>query len=113
MGYYVTLPTRDEQLTFDSTLPETINYLGSSMGATGKPKPIRVKPDLGEASVASTFVSNDGGFETRMDMVLFRRGEVAAVLFVFYPGVDKPVVSIVDLAHLLDGRIQDTSEATP
>jgi hypothetical protein len=113
MGYYVTLPTRDEQLAFDGTLPETIDYLASSMGATGKPKPIRVKPDLGEASVASTFVLNDGGYETRMDMALFRRGEVAAVLFIFYPGADKPVVRIVDLAHLLDGRIQDTYEATP
>ncbi len=38
MGYYITLPTRDEQLVFDGTLQETIDYLAASMGVTGKPE---------------------------------------------------------------------------
>ena len=113
MGYYITLPTRAEQLAFDGVMQETLDYLAASLGATGKSKPIRVKPDLGEARLASTFVSNQSGFETRLDMLLFRRGEVSAILFVFYPDGDKPVVGIIDLAHLLDGRIQGMYEATP
>ena len=44
---------------------------------------------------------------------MLRRGEVAAFLFVLYPDGDKPGVHIVDLARLLDGRIQDTSKVIP
>ena len=113
MGYYLFLPTRADQLAFDGMLQPTLDYLASSMGATGKPKPIHVQDDVGDARVASTFVLDQNGFKTRLDMIMLRRGEIAAFLFVLYPDGDKPVVRIVDLARLLDGRIQDTSKVIP
>ena len=113
MGYYLFLPTRADQLAFDGMLQATLDYLASSMGATGKSKPIHVQDDVGDARLASTFVLDQNGFKSRLDMILFRRGEVAAFLFVLYPDGDKPVVRMVDLARLLDGRIQDTSKVIP
>jgi hypothetical protein len=113
MGYYLFLPTRAEQLTFDGMLQETLDYLASSMGAIGKSKPIPVHDDVGDTRLASGSVLDQSGYRTRLDMIMFRRGEIAVLLFVLYPDGDKPVMPIVDLAHLLDGRIQDTSKVIP
>jgi hypothetical protein len=113
MGFYYPLPTRAEQHAFDGVLKETLDYYASILGATTKPKPIPVKDDVGDARLAYTLALVKSGFKSRLDMIMFRRGEVAAVLFVFYPDGDKSSVHIVDLARLLDGRIQDTSKVIP
>jgi hypothetical protein len=113
MGYYMPVQSRDVQIVFDESLQDTVDYLASTMGATTKRKPIHVDGDVGVSRLATTFVSEQGGMDTRIDMMLFRRGEVAAFLFVIYPNGNKPAVHLTDLAQLLDGRIQAAYEALP
>lgn len=109
MGFYSPILTRGEQLAFDKVLPDTAVLMASATGATTTPAAITGMDDIGDARSALTFLMAGGGFDMRVDFTLFRRGEVAAFLFTFYPDGDKPVFSADELARLLDQRIVEHS----
>lgn len=105
MGFYTPLPSRAEQIAFDNVLPDTAALTAAAAGATSEPQPISGMDEIGDACSAVTFVIAEGGLDMRVDLTVFRSGEVAAFLFSFYPDGDKPVLAAGDLANLLDQRI--------
>jgi hypothetical protein len=107
MGYYMPLPSRAEQLAYDDMLPDTADYLAMSMGSTEAPVLLSGLEDIGDSCRALSFITDAGVFNLRWNMVVFRRTEVAAFLFVFYPDGDEPAISAGDLASLLDQRIME------
>lgn len=107
MGVYEPLPSRAEQITFDKILPDTAEMLANSTGATDTPVAITGMDDIGDARSALTFLIAGGGFDMRVDLTLFRRGDVAVTLYTFYPDGDEPALSAGELAGLLDQRIID------
>lgn len=107
MGVYEPVPSRAEQLMYDQILTESTGIVATSMGATETPVAIFGMEDIGDSSCAVTFLIDGGGFDLRVDLTLFRRGEVLVTLYTFYPDGDTPVFSAVDLARLLDQRIAE------
>ncbi len=105
MGFYSPLPSRAEQITFDNIMPDTALLLATSTGATTTPVAIAGMDDIGDARSSLTFLILGGGFDMRVDLTVFRRGEVSAFLFTFYPDGDTPVFTAGELARLLDQRI--------
>jgi len=105
MGYYMPLLTRAEQLTFDDMLPETVDFLATSTGSTQEPVLISGMDDIGDSRHAVTFLTDGGGFNLRWELTVFRRGEVAAFLYIFYPDGDEPAALSEELARLLDQSI--------
>lgn len=60
---------------------------------------------VGDESVALTATTGEGSEKIRMDFLVFRRGQILAVLFVGYPEGAEPTVTLSDLAHTWDSRI--------
>jgi hypothetical protein len=110
MGFYAPLPSRAEQIAFDNILPDTAVLMATAAGATTAPEAITGMDDVGDARSALTFLIPGGGFDMRVDFTLFRRGEVAAFLYTFYPDGDQPVFSAGELARLLDMRIVEHAD---
>jgi hypothetical protein len=107
MGVYEPLPSRADQITFDKILPDTAVILATSTGASNTPVAITGMDDIGDSCYAVTFLIDGGGFDMRVDMTLFRRGEVAVTLYTFYPDGDQPVFTAAEFARLLDQRIME------
>ncbi len=61
--------------------------------------------DIGNVSSGVTFVLEAEGAFLRLDLIGFRRGIVGAVVEVVYQEGEEPLMSVKDLAQLLDSRI--------
>jgi hypothetical protein len=105
MGVYEPVPSRAEQITLDKILPDTASLLATSIGALESPQAITGMDDIGDSHYAVTFLVDGGGFDMRVDLTLFRRGEVVVTLYIFYPDGDQPVFTAGELAWMLDQRI--------
>ena len=112
MGYLVPYATRSEQVAFDGMLPKMVDYLASAFGASAPPERLSGLNDVGESRLASTFVNDRANFPLRYDILLFRRGETGAFLFIVYPDGDEPAMPAGDLARILDERLGKSFGAT-
>jgi regulation of enolase protein 1 (concanavalin A-like superfamily) len=108
MGYYISYPSQAEQDAFDASLPDLLQLFTIAYGATTEPETIKGLDDLGDSRAASTFVSEAGETDLRWENILFRRGEVGALLFVFYAEGKESLISSGDIARLLDQRLAQT-----
>ncbi len=104
MGFLMLVTRRDEQLEFDGTLQEFVQYTAALVGGKDYAK-VDGMEDIGEARAAITFVGRSSSVSYRWEILGFRRAEVAAILFVAYPDGDSPAVSVGELARLLQARI--------
>jgi hypothetical protein len=109
-GFTALLPTRLMQAAFDARLrqPELKETFIEGMGKEVKileKKDLPEQKDIGDASVGFTILADDHGFPTCMDLILFRRKEVAAIVWVVYLNRDAPIVTIDGIARKLDARI--------
>ncbi|NIS81239.1 MAG: transporter substrate-binding domain-containing protein [Anaerolineales bacterium] len=115
MGLPILLPTRADQLEFDIELGDVevfISDFTAGMGvvaedAIEEPKLIPAAEGVGDVSAGLTMVvgEEDAILAMRVDIVAFRRGKIGAFIMVAYIEGDSPLVSVVDLANLLDARI--------
>lgn len=62
---------------------------------------------VGAAAAGFSMDVESGGLSTAVDMVLFRRGSVGAVVAVLYPVGGSAVLDVVGLASLVDGRVDE------
>lgn len=106
IGFLVPYASHAEQKSFDKVLPGYTELMAASMGADVKPKPLKGLDDIGEVRAGSTFSQDVLGDDWRWDIVAFRRGEIAVTLIFGRPSENEPVVSVDDIARLLDERLQ-------
>ncbi len=104
IGFLIPFPGRADQLRFDATLPQFVEYMAASVGGTDHKK-LDGLDDIGEARAAITSISRPSSISYRWDTMGFRRGEVAVVLIVAYPDGDMPAAPVGDPARLLEARI--------
>ena len=104
LGYLIPYPSRSEQLTLDAILPSMDDTLALGFGAKTTPEAIPDLEDIGESRVGFSMV-NSMENPLRMDVVIFRQGEVGEFLFITYPDGDDLTGLAGELARILDGRI--------
>jgi hypothetical protein len=116
MGFTVAVPGTLDQAGFDvlAANPELLaGFVGVGMGAEGEPEfePLTGLEGIGDTAVGVTMPVEDQGM--RADMVLFRRGELGFMLFVLYPEDSESLVSVIELAQVLDERAQASAGLLP
>jgi hypothetical protein len=62
---------------------------------------------VGDKSSGATLVTNSQGIEMRVDILVFQRDEVFAIVVVMYQEGQTPPKTILEVAELLDARIQE------
>ena len=113
VGITFHLPWRSQQKEFDQFSAGFARIMIDSAELLGGESEVRRSEDLvglediGDAVTGVTTTVGSNGGQTRMDIVVFRRGIVGAWIFVYYPEGEIPVVSIDELARKLDARIVD------
>jgi uncharacterized RDD family membrane protein YckC len=102
-GFTYLLPNKSEQVSFDRDMQLADVFAG--MGAEGasileQPQLLDVKV-VGDASKGFTIVMDEEGVAVRLDMVLFRRDVVGAIVCVMYEDSEVPVVTVDDATRKL------------
>jgi hypothetical protein len=87
------------------------NILIEALGETdsfSEPQELPGLDDVGDVSAGATVVMTpDSETRLRMDMVVFRRDILGAVVMVIYLEGDTPLASVGDLARTLDARMAE------
>jgi hypothetical protein len=109
MGYLIPLASRLEQIDFDRFLLS--DELIDSMAADADPEPLSGLDDIGVSRQGFTFLAESQSDAMRWDFIVFRRGEVAEMVFLAYLEGDEPAMPIKDIARLLDERLKDIQES--
>lgn len=112
MAIFMPCTTRDEQLGFDAMMTQFVEIMAVSVGADINPVELTSLEDVGSSRYGISAASKMGPSLVRWDVVALRRDEVLMIIMVAYPDGDKPAVPVVDLAHLLDERVQIYQEAS-
>jgi hypothetical protein len=112
-GILYSYPSRVEQLTFDRMLPEMTSVFSNATGAQETPEPLTGVDNIGDIQEGATFVTKQMGSDMRTELLLFRRDEICAFLFEFYPVGDEPDVAIVAVGQLLDERFSQVLGSRP
>jgi len=112
MGFTILLPTQLEQVGFDIDLHQPDILMESFVGGMGATNILEQKElthldDIGNASAGLTVVADMDGIQMQIDMAVFRRDTVGAVVFVMYIDGDVPVLTIEEVTTKLDNRIVD------
>ena len=110
MGFTALLPTGVEQAGFNVVLRHPDVLLELMIGGMGAVDVLEQKElpdldDIGDVSVGLTVAVDIEGIPMRIDVVVFRRDVVGAVVLVMYIDGDVPVVPVGDVARKLDNRI--------
>lgn len=105
MGILIPIATKAEETVYDSILPQFVDVMATSVQANTNPKEITGLDDIGNSRAGLTSTGVMDNTTIRWDIVAFRRGSVLAVLLVGYPGGNKSVKPVADIARLLDERI--------
>ncbi len=102
-------PTRADQIGFDNALPGLARLMLLSMGVgPDSMHDLTALDGLGDANSGAYGVLPAGLVRVRVDVVTFRRQNVAVLVMVMYPEGDRPAASAPDLAHIIDSRILGT-----
>lgn len=109
-GFTISLPTRLMQADFDARLrqPETRETIFEGMGddvEIFEQGDLPIPQDIGDTSAGFTLLIDDRGVPTRIDTIVFRRGEVGACIWIVYINRDVPVMTVDEIARKLDARI--------
>lgn len=99
-GYLSPYDTPTEQDTFDKREPILVEAIGKALGGAN-PRKITTIANLGDTRAG--IVSNGNPF--RSEVIIFRRGSVGVTIFAMYTNTVKPVMSLVDMARLIDERL--------
>jgi hypothetical protein len=113
MGVLMPVIARVDQKQFDSLMPQMLQSAAVGVGADSNAEPLSVLDEVGEAREGTSAVAKIGSLSLRYDIVVFRRGEVGALIFLVYPDGDEPAMTVADLSRVLDERIQSSLEANP
>lgn len=111
VGASILVPTMEEQDEFDSMMPFMVDtfintgHYGNGDEADQGPVILNHLNSPGDVAVGSTTTMSDQGITTRLDIIMFRRGEMGVMIYSFYEDGTVPVVPIVDAANTLDTRI--------
>lgn len=108
LGQLIPYTDRASQTAFDKMMPGTIDSIAVASDATEDPESLPDVDDIGETRAGSTFVADTVGFPFRWDVVIFRRGEVGALLYLYYPDGEELSLSVSALARLVDERIMES-----
>jgi hypothetical protein len=100
----IPFPSRVEQMAFDSNSGTFVDLFMKGVGATTGVKALRGFEEIGDSRLAKTATVKTGNLLLRWDVVVFRRGPVGVLLFLGYPSQDKPAITLVELAQLVDKR---------
>jgi hypothetical protein len=104
-GFLLPYPSRAAQAGFDNTLPQLVDATLAAMGIKTGSKLLRGFEDVGDARLAKTAAIKSGAFALRVEVVAFRRGAVGVLLAIVYSDGEKALLSLPELAQLLDKRI--------
>lgn len=112
VGFTTILPTQLDQVGFDMGLTQPEFLMESFVGGMGATDILEQKElvqlnDIADASVGLTVVANMDGIHMRMDMAVFRRDTVGAVILVMYVDGDVPILTIEEVITKLDDRLVD------
>jgi hypothetical protein len=118
MGVTMLITSTFEQSSFDRMManPELLlamfgmDFAGSEI--TGK-QPLPGFDNIGDSSTGMTMVVDMQGTPLRMDIAVFRQGEVVGMLFLMYENGTTPSVSLAELSQILDQRIIEAQESVP
>lgn len=112
MGVLMSYGSRQEQIAFDQMLPSMLDMLTSPIGGDAPLEPLTGLDDIGESREGVTFLADTQGESMHWDVMVFRRGEVAEILYYMYPEQDEPVMPFHEIARLLDERLKMLQEAS-
>jgi branched-chain amino acid transport system substrate-binding protein len=108
LGFHMLATGRLDQLGFDASLQNDQGLLKLLVSGFGdKASEAKILPELNniaDASIGMTVVAAPDDANLRMDVVAFRRGPMAAFVFVMYPNGSKPVITVGDVARKLDAK---------
>lgn len=105
MGILIPIKSQAEQAVYDGILPQFVELMATSIGATTNPKEITGLDEIGDTRAGTTSTATMDSTTIRWDVVVFRRGSVLAVLLVGYPDGNKPAVPVTKITRVLDERI--------
>nr|WP_290227333.1 hypothetical protein [Trichocoleus desertorum] len=120
MGFTTLLATPEAQAAFDTELRQA-NFLeefaqGFQQGSVGieisKTGALKNLEGIGDAIAGLGFTSNIQSIPIRIELVVFRRNQVGAFLWIMYLDDDKPVISVDQVAQKLDSRVLEAAKAT-
>ena len=83
-----------------------VGAISAAMGEaqTGPIEHLEGMAGIGDSSAGATMLSNSGGVTTRIDLVLFQRGDVGVMIYMVYSEGSIPEPTILDVARLIDER---------
>jgi len=119
IGFTTALPTPEAQAAFDAELRQT-DFLeefakGFKQGAAGigisQKGALPHLEGIGNAIAGLGMTSNIQSIPMRIDLVIFRREQVGAFLWIMYLDGDKPVIPVDQVAQKLDERILAAAKA--
>jgi hypothetical protein len=120
MGFTSLLSTPEEQAAFDAELRRA-DFLenfaqGFQQGAVGikiaDKGTLKNLDGIGNAIAGLGFTSNIQTIPMRIELVVFRRNQIGAFLWIMYLDGDKPVISIDQVAQKLDSRVLEAAKST-
>ncbi|MEP0869247.1 hypothetical protein NDA01_05495 [Trichocoleus desertorum AS-A10] len=120
IGFTTPLSTPEAQAAFDSELRQA-GFLeqfaqGFQQGAAGikisNKGALKNLDGIGNAIAGFGFTSNIQTIPMRIELVVFRRNQIGAFLWIMYLDGDKPVISVDQVAQKLDSRVLDAAKAT-
>lgn len=113
MGFTTQLQTMLNKAGFDLALNQPSILLNAFMGGMGdigasEPEELPAFEDtIGDSSAGMTVVANIEGMSMNVDIAVFRRKSIGAVVITMYLDGQQPPVSLMDVATKFDGKIAD------
>jgi hypothetical protein len=104
-GIVIPYPDRIQQLSFDESIPATIDVTASLLGQGGTSTKLKGIDDIGDARGGVSTVVKITSIALQADILVFRRNAIGIVLMVMNAKGDIPPVQIADLARTIDERI--------
>jgi len=120
MGFITLLAAPEAQAAFDAKLRQA-NFLeefakGFQQGPAGieisEKGALKNLEGIGNAIAGLGFTSNIQSIPIRIELVVFRRNQVGAFLWIMYLDGDKPVISADQVAQKLDSRVLEAAKVT-
>ncbi|WP_449416830.1 hypothetical protein [Phormidium nigroviride] len=120
VGFTMPMLSRIEQASFDSSIRQqdfAQEFLkGLNEGSQGEFSNITSSPmgeNIGDASAKWVTKGQLNGIPMRLEMAVFRRGNLGAMLMILYLDGESPSIAIADAARRLDSRIVELSPVSP
>lgn len=120
VGFTMPMLTRIDQASFDSLIRQqdfAQEFLkGLNEGSQGDFSNITSSPmgeNIGDTSAKWVTKGQLNGIPMRLEMAVFRRGNLGAMLMILYLDGESPSIAIADAARKLDSRIVELTLVAP